>query len=110
MRALYEVPAPAKLNLFLHVTGRRADGYHLLQSAFMLIDWCDTLHFERRTGGSITREDWHGAAGRRPDRACRAALQVATGCTEGAHRRAETHSGAGRPGGGSSDAATPCWR
>ena len=41
-------PAPAKLNLFLRITGRRADGYHLLQSAFMLIDWCDTLHFELR--------------------------------------------------------------
>ena len=40
MRALYDIPAPAKLNLFLHITGRRADGYHLLQSAFMLIDWC----------------------------------------------------------------------
>ena len=45
MRALHDVPAPAKLNLFLHVTGRRTDGYHLLQSVFMLIDWCDTLHF-----------------------------------------------------------------
>ena len=42
MQALYDVAAPAKLNLFLHITGRRADGYHFLQSAFMLIDWCDT--------------------------------------------------------------------
>ena len=50
-------PAPAKLNLFLHITGRRADGYHLLQSVFMLIDWCDTLHFELRRDGGITRED-----------------------------------------------------
>ena len=57
MRALYDLPAPAKLNLFLHITGRRADGYHLLQSVFMLIDWCDTLHFERRAGGVISRED-----------------------------------------------------
>jgi 4-diphosphocytidyl-2-C-methyl-D-erythritol kinase len=57
MKALYDVAAPAKLNLFLHITGRRADGYHLLQSAFMLIDWCDTLHFERRGDGAITRED-----------------------------------------------------
>ena len=57
MKALYDVCAPAKLNLFLHVTGRRADGYHLLQSAFMLIDWCDTLHFEVRRDGKITRED-----------------------------------------------------
>ena len=57
MRALLDVPAPAKLNLFLHITGRRPDGYHLLQSVFMLIDWCDTLHFEKRAGGSISRED-----------------------------------------------------
>ena len=39
LKALYDVPAPAKLNLFLHITGRRPDGYHLLQSVFMLIDW-----------------------------------------------------------------------
>ena len=57
MKALYDVAAPAKLNLFLHITGRRVDGYHLLQSAFMLIDWCDTLHFERRDDGQISRED-----------------------------------------------------
>ena len=57
MKFLYDVPAPAKLNLFLHITGRRSDGYHLLQSAFMLIDWCDTLHFELRADGKISRED-----------------------------------------------------
>ncbi|MFM7025749.1 MAG: 4-(cytidine 5'-diphospho)-2-C-methyl-D-erythritol kinase [Limnohabitans sp.] len=57
MKALFDVPAPAKLNLFLHVTGRREDGYHLLQSAFMLIDWCDTLHFERRSDGHVHRHD-----------------------------------------------------
>ena len=57
MHALYDVPAPAKLNLFLHITGRRADGYHLLQSVFMLVDWCDTLHFELRPDGMISRED-----------------------------------------------------
>lgn len=57
MQSLYDIPAPAKLNLFLHITGRRADGYHLLQSAFMLIDWCDTLHFELRVDGHISRED-----------------------------------------------------
>lgn len=56
-RAIYDVPAPAKLNLFLHVVGRRADGYHRLESAFMLIDWCDTLHFELRTDGRIQRHD-----------------------------------------------------
>ena len=57
MRALYDLAAPAKLNLFLHIVGRRPDGYHLLQSAFMLIDWCDTLHFELRPGAQLSRED-----------------------------------------------------
>ena len=57
LRALYDVPAPAKLNLFLHIVGRRADGYHLLQSPFMLIDWADTLHFERREDGLLQRHD-----------------------------------------------------
>ena len=57
MKALYDVCAPAKLNLFLHITGRRPDGYHLLQSVFMLIDWCDTLHFEWRSDRKISRED-----------------------------------------------------
>ena len=47
--------APAKLNLFLHVTGRRADGYHLLQSVFQLIDYGDQLHFEVRDDGVIQR-------------------------------------------------------
>ena len=57
MKALYDVPAPAKLNLFLHVTGRRDDGYHLLQSVFMLLDWSDVLHFELRNDGLIGRTD-----------------------------------------------------
>ena len=57
MKALYDLPAPAKLNLFLHVVGRRDDGYHLLQSAFVLIDWCDTLHVERRDDGQLARHD-----------------------------------------------------
>jgi 4-diphosphocytidyl-2-C-methyl-D-erythritol kinase len=57
MKALYDVAAPAKLNLFLHITGRRSDGYHLIQSVFMLIDWCDTLNFELRADGLVTRED-----------------------------------------------------
>ena len=48
-------PAPAKLNLFLHVVGRRADGYHLLQTAFRLLDWGDTLDFALRTDGRIRR-------------------------------------------------------
>ena len=55
MRSLHDCPAPAKLNLFLHVTGRRADGYHLLQSVFQLIDHGDTLHFDLRDDEQIVR-------------------------------------------------------
>ncbi len=108
MHALYDVPAPAKLNLFLHITGRRADGYHLLQSVFMLIDWCDTLHFERRPGGALSREDL-GPPLPEMDLVLRAAhaLKAATGCTEGAHigitKRIPAQAGMG---GGSSDAAS----
>jgi 4-diphosphocytidyl-2-C-methyl-D-erythritol kinase len=108
MQALYDVAAPAKLNLFLHVTGRRADGYHLLQSVFMLLDWHDTLHFERRPGAKLSREDL-GPPLPADDLALRAAraLQQATGCTEGVHiqlaKRVPAEAGMG---GGSSDAAT----
>lgn len=55
LTALRDCPAPAKLNLFLHVTGRRADGYHLLQSVFQLIDRADTLHFTLRADERIER-------------------------------------------------------
>jgi len=55
MRALHDCPAPAKLNLFLHVVGRRPDGYHLLQSVFQLIDRSDTLHFDLRDDDRIVR-------------------------------------------------------
>ena len=108
MRALFDVPAPAKLNLFLHIVGRRADGYHLLQSAFMLIDWCDVLHFERRDDGVVSRQDL-GAALPADDLILRAArvLQQATGCVAGAHisvdKRIPAQAGMG---GGSSDAAS----
>ncbi len=107
MKALYDVAAPAKLNLFLHVTGRRADGYHLLQSAFMLIDWCDLLHFELRADGKTSREDL-GAALPQDDLTLRAAraLQALCGTHAGAHigvdKRIPTQAGLG---GGSSDAA-----
>jgi 4-diphosphocytidyl-2-C-methyl-D-erythritol kinase len=57
MQSLSNVLAPAKLNLFLHITGRRSDGYHLLQSVFILIDWYDTLHFEKTKDASISRTD-----------------------------------------------------
>ncbi len=108
MQTLYDVPAPAKLNLFLHITGQRADGYHLLQSVFMLIDCCDTLHFERRAGPALSREDLAESlpADDLTLRAARA-LQAATGCTLGAHiavhKRIPAQAGMG---GGSSDAAT----
>ena len=115
LKALYDVPAPAKLNLFLHITGRRPDGYHLLQSVFMLIDWCDTLHFELRTDGRISRTDLNdpaqGNAETLPadDLAVRAAraLQAACGTALGVHisleKRIPSQAGMG---GGSSDAAT----
>ena len=108
IHALYDVAAPAKLNLFLHVVGRRADGYHLLQSLFVLIDWCDTLHFERRDDGRLARHDL--AVPLPADDLClraAAALQRASGTAHGADISIEKRlpSGAGL-GGGSSDAAT----
>lgn len=57
MQSLQGVLSPAKLNLFLHITDQRADGYHLLQSVFMLIDWYDSLDFELRADGQIQRID-----------------------------------------------------
>ena len=108
LRAFYDLPAPAKLNLFLHIIGRRADGYHLLQSVFALIDWADTLHIERREDGQLHRHDLGPALP--PDDLClRAArsLQQASGTTFGAdiHIDKQLPWGAGM-GGGSSDAAT----
>ncbi len=109
LRRLLDVPAPAKLNLFLHITGRRPDGYHLLQSIFMLIDWCDHLHFERRADGAISREDLTPGQLPAEDLSVRAAqaLQQATGCPHGVHigleKRLPAEAGMG---GGSSDAAT----
>jgi len=108
MKALYDLPAPAKLNLFLHITGRRDDGYHLLQSVFMLIDWCDTLHVELRRDGQLSREDLTTElpADDLVLRAARA-LQAHAAPGQGAHIGVAKHvpSQAGM-GGGSSDAAT----
>ena len=108
MRTLHNVLAPAKLNLFLHITGRRDDGYHLLQSVFMLIDWCDTLHFDVRDDGVIEREDLNVPLPA-DDLVMRAAqsLQRASGTLLGAHIAIEKHIPAqAGMGGGSSDAAT----
>ena len=108
MRALYDVPAPAKINTFLHIVGQRADGYHLLQSVFALLDWCDTLHFELRPGPQLSREDL-GTPLPADDLCLRAArsLQQATGCPHGAHitvsKALPSEAGLG---GGSSDCAT----
>lgn len=108
LTALYDVPAPAKLNLFLHVVGRRADGYHLLQSVFVLVDWADTLHFERRADGALTRRDL-GPALPADDLCLKAAraLQAASGTPYGADIAVDKQVpwGAGL-GGGSSDAAS----
>ncbi len=108
LRSLTDLPAPAKLNVFLRVVGRRADGYHLLQSLFVLLNWHDTLHLEIRTDGQIHRHDLGQALP--PDDLClRAArlLQQHSGCALGADISVDKvlPSGAGL-GGGSSDAAT----
>jgi 4-diphosphocytidyl-2-C-methyl-D-erythritol kinase len=109
--SLHDLPAPAKLNLHLRLVGRRADGYHLLESRMVFLDWSDTLHVERRAGGAVSREDVGGEDGPLPadDLVVRAAraLQRASGTDLGAHVVLEKRvpSGAGL-GGGSSDAAT----
>ncbi len=112
--ALQWWPAPAKLNLFLHVTGRRADGYHLLQTAFQLIDLHDELAFEPTDDGQVLRLDddtTRPPAGVRPEddlcvRAARA-LQLASGTARGVRIRVRKRIPLGGGlGGGSSDAAT----
>lgn len=108
LRSLLDVPAPAKLNLSLRVVGKRADGYHLLDTTMVLIDWADTLHFERRGDADITRRDI-GASLPADDLCLRAAraLQSAAACTQGADITVDKRVpwGAGL-GGGSSDAAS----
>lgn len=108
--ALYDVPAPAKINLFLHVVGRRADGYHLLETAFRFIGLCDMLDFDVRHDGRIVREDggMPGLAAE-DDLVVRAAkaLRDATGTALGAQiRYRKVIPSGGGLGGGSSDAAT----
>ncbi len=102
-------PAPAKLNLFLHVTGRRADGYHELQTVFQLVDLQDTISIELRDDGRIERPDGPSGVAPESDLTVRAAqaLQSAANCKKGATLSvAKRIPMGGGLGGGSSDAAT----
>lgn len=103
-------PAPAKLNLFLRITGRRADGYHTLQTLFRILDWGDTVHLRVREDGVIRREG-ESVAGvaEVDDLLVRAAklLKSEINCRQGVDIRIEKRIPAGGGfGGGSSDAAT----
>jgi len=102
-------PAPAKLNLFLHVVGRRPDGYHLLQSVFRFIDYGDSLGFKLRSDGQVVRKTELAGVAPDKDLVVRAArlLQERTGCTQGVEIAVEKRLPMGGGlGGGSSDAAT----
>ena len=102
-------PAPAKLNLFLHVVGRRADGYHLLQSVFRLLDWGDEVFLTPRVDGLIARSSDLAGVPADQDLVVRAAraLQKFSGCALGVDiaviKRVPMGGGLG---GGSSDAAS----
>lgn len=108
--SLLQCPAPAKLNLFLHVTGRRPDGYHLLQTLFQLIDRHDLLDFTVRTDGVIDRVNDIPGVPAETDLVVRAAkLLQAAGGKPGAGASITVHKRlpmGGGLGGGSSDAAT----
>lgn len=102
-------PAPAKLNLFLHITGRRADGYHLLQTVFQLLDYGDTLRFRLRADGDIRRDYSLVGVAEQDDLIVRAARLLQAHChgRQGVDIELEKRLPAGGGlGGGSSDAAT----
>ena len=102
-------PAPAKLNLFLHMVGRRADGYHLLQTVFIFLDHGDSLDFALREDGVVVLENPLPGVPPEHDLTVRAArlLQEAAGVRQGATIRLEKRLPMGGGlGGGSSDAAT----
>lgn len=102
-------PAPAKINLFLHIVGRRADGYHLLQSVFRLIDLQDTIYIRIREDGEIHRTSEHLGVPEAQDLTIRAAhlLKTHANCPLGADIAIEKRIPMGGGlGGGSSDAAT----
>ena len=107
--ATLSLPAPAKLNLFLHITGRRADGYHNLQTLFQFVDYGDTLHFSRRDDGQINLHTELPGVAPEDNLIVKAAkrLQTATGTSRGADITLEKRLPMGGGiGGGSSDAAT----
>ncbi|MET5005897.1 4-(cytidine 5'-diphospho)-2-C-methyl-D-erythritol kinase [Burkholderia pseudomallei] len=108
-RSLRDCLAPAKLNLFLHITGRRPDGYHALQSVFQLLDWGDRLHFTLRDDGKVSRVTDVPGVPEESDLVVRAAslLKAHAGATLGVDIEIDKRlpMGAGL-GGGSSDAAT----
>jgi len=102
-------PAPAKLNLMLRVVGRRADGYHELQTVFQFVDRCDRLGFRVREDGEVRRDGELPGVAAEVDLTVRAAraLQAASGCSLGVDIRCEkVLPMGGGLGGGSSDAAT----
>ena len=101
--------APAKINLFLHITGQRADGYHTLQSVFQLLDFYDTLHIKPTQNGEIKRINEINGVPASQDICALAAsvLQQKTGCKLGVEYAVEKRIPMGGGlGGGSSDAAT----
>lgn len=102
----FSLPAPAKLNLFLHITGRRADGYHTLQTVFALLDYGDTLHFSSSAQLTLDAPAELGGDNNLILRAARA-LQQHSNCNLGAAITLDKRLPAGGGvGGGSSDAAT----
>jgi 4-diphosphocytidyl-2-C-methyl-D-erythritol kinase len=105
-------PAPAKLNLFLHITGRRDDGYHTLQTVFQFLDHADQLYFHLREDAAIRRFGGPPGVSAEADLCVRATrlLQEATGIRTGVdiYNEKRLPAGAGL-GGGSSDAATTLW-
>lgn len=102
-------PAPAKLNLFLHITGRRPDGYHLLQTAFQFIELADEIDFTLLEANTVSRSSTLAGVAAEDDLVVRAArcLKESSGCKLGVHINVNKSIPAGGGlGGGSSDAAT----
>lgn len=103
------LPSPAKLNLFLHILGRRDDGYHNIQTVMQFIDWCDTLHFHVRADDEIHLQSTLSEISGTDNLVLKAAyiLREATGCKKGIDIDLQKHLPiGGGVGGGSSNAAT----